>query len=359
MVRLHFWLTIAWIVLLIPTVLWWRTSILWVLMMSIWANTSTHWSAWQGARAEKAQADMQHASGPAPAGERSETLPGPAGSAAETGRPTCGPRRERESTVATRVVVGFDGSEEARRALDWAVQEAGIRNAPLRVVAAVQGIPPAELWGAPAPARVSEENWRRSVAHGVRADGRVAVPSGRFGGGRRRPGSSLGGPHPGVPGRGAGRRGRHGHRRLLPDAARLGEHRGRGACQLPSGHRALTATGRRQARATLDFCCVWRPAPVRAVDCRDAPHPLLPGRGPTCSRDVGGRSRRDGGGTRTRQRSATRGSNRQQGEPPMTSVPSVTEDPHLTWIRRVVPGRRTAARSACRPGPAGSISGCA
>jgi nucleotide-binding universal stress UspA family protein len=60
-------------------------------------------------------------------------------------------------TVASRVVVGFDGSEEARRALDWALQEAGIRNAPLRVVAAVQGIPPAELWGVPAPARVSEE----------------------------------------------------------------------------------------------------------------------------------------------------------------------------------------------------------
>jgi hypothetical protein len=79
MVRLQFWLPIAWIVLLIPTVLWWRNSILWVLMMSIWANASTHWSAWQGARAEKAQADMQHASGPGPAGERSETLPGPAG----------------------------------------------------------------------------------------------------------------------------------------------------------------------------------------------------------------------------------------------------------------------------------------
>ena len=40
--------------------------------------------------------------------------------------------------VASRVVVGFDGSEEARRALDWALQEAGIRHAPLRVVAAVQ-----------------------------------------------------------------------------------------------------------------------------------------------------------------------------------------------------------------------------
>ena len=58
--------------------------------------------------------------------------------------------------------MGFDGSEEARRALDWAVQEADIRNAPLRVVAAVQGVPPVELWGASAPARVSEEELARA-----------------------------------------------------------------------------------------------------------------------------------------------------------------------------------------------------
>ena len=59
--------------------------------------------------------------------------------------------------MASRLVVGFDGSEEARRALDWALQEAGVRRAPLRVVAAVQGTPPVELWGAPAPPAVSAE----------------------------------------------------------------------------------------------------------------------------------------------------------------------------------------------------------
>ena len=139
--------------------------------------------------------------------------------------------------MASRVVVGFDGSEEARKALDWALQEAGIRNAPLRVVAAVQGVPPVELWGVPAPAKVSEEELAGARSRtesalaaalkshpGVSAEV-VAVPG-----------------HPsavlirGVPGRGTRRRGCHGGRRLLPDAARLGEHRGRGASRVPGHH---------------------------------------------------------------------------------------------------------------------------
>jgi hypothetical protein len=53
MVRLHFWLTAAWVMLIIPTVVWWSHSILWVLLMSIWANAATHWGAWQAARAER------------------------------------------------------------------------------------------------------------------------------------------------------------------------------------------------------------------------------------------------------------------------------------------------------------------
>lgn len=53
MVRLHFWLTLGWATLVVPTVLWWSHSILWVLLMSIWANVSTHWGAYQAARAER------------------------------------------------------------------------------------------------------------------------------------------------------------------------------------------------------------------------------------------------------------------------------------------------------------------
>lgn len=57
MVRLHAMMTVIWVMLTIPTLLWWRTSILWVLIMSLWANASTHWGAWQAARAEQAQRD--------------------------------------------------------------------------------------------------------------------------------------------------------------------------------------------------------------------------------------------------------------------------------------------------------------
>lgn len=32
---------------------WWRDSVLWVALMSIWANVVGHASAWQGARAEE------------------------------------------------------------------------------------------------------------------------------------------------------------------------------------------------------------------------------------------------------------------------------------------------------------------
>lgn len=53
-VRLHFWLTLLWVSLIVPTVLWWSQSILWVLLMSIWANAATHWGAYQAARAENA-----------------------------------------------------------------------------------------------------------------------------------------------------------------------------------------------------------------------------------------------------------------------------------------------------------------
>jgi hypothetical protein len=57
MVRAHAIGTIVWVVLVVPTILWWRDSILWVLIMSLWANVSTHWGAWQAARAEQAQRD--------------------------------------------------------------------------------------------------------------------------------------------------------------------------------------------------------------------------------------------------------------------------------------------------------------
>ena len=48
--RFHKWATIAWAVLALPTVLWWRDSIFWVAFMSLYANVASHWAAYQAAR---------------------------------------------------------------------------------------------------------------------------------------------------------------------------------------------------------------------------------------------------------------------------------------------------------------------
>jgi hypothetical protein len=50
--RLHAIATTAWILMVIPTVIWWSESVLWIALMSVWANIAGHWSAWQAARAE-------------------------------------------------------------------------------------------------------------------------------------------------------------------------------------------------------------------------------------------------------------------------------------------------------------------
>lgn len=52
--KVHLTLTAAWALLFIPTVLWWRDSILWLALMSCWANFAAHFAAWQATRAEDA-----------------------------------------------------------------------------------------------------------------------------------------------------------------------------------------------------------------------------------------------------------------------------------------------------------------
>jgi hypothetical protein len=49
----HATLTAAWALSIIPTLLWWKDSILWVALMSAWANMAAHFAAWQGTRAEE------------------------------------------------------------------------------------------------------------------------------------------------------------------------------------------------------------------------------------------------------------------------------------------------------------------
>ena len=55
--RLHLVLAGVWLVLAVPTLLWWRDSILWVLMISLYANIASHWGAYQGARAARVGAE--------------------------------------------------------------------------------------------------------------------------------------------------------------------------------------------------------------------------------------------------------------------------------------------------------------
>ena len=70
------------------------------------------------------------------------------------------------------IVLGFDGSECAERALDWAIDEAKLRGAPLRIVTTWHI--PALIYGAPgfvpvmaAPLDESARDWANRVASGA------------------------------------------------------------------------------------------------------------------------------------------------------------------------------------------------
>jgi hypothetical protein len=50
--RLHGWATLAWLVMAIPAVLWWRSSLPFLVFVSVYANVAGHWSSWQASRVE-------------------------------------------------------------------------------------------------------------------------------------------------------------------------------------------------------------------------------------------------------------------------------------------------------------------
>jgi nucleotide-binding universal stress UspA family protein len=79
--------------------------------------------------------------------------------------------------MVTRIVVGVDGSEESRKALAWAVEEARRWNAPLRVVHAWRP-PRASVFDAPAAVRPELEQALRDVGEQVVDDSLTAVLSG-------------------------------------------------------------------------------------------------------------------------------------------------------------------------------------
>lgn len=51
--RFHLILAALWAVLLVPTILWWPNSVLWIAAISLYANFVGHWSAYQAARSER------------------------------------------------------------------------------------------------------------------------------------------------------------------------------------------------------------------------------------------------------------------------------------------------------------------
>nr|WP_159465796.1 hypothetical protein [Scandinavium goeteborgense] len=52
--KLHLGAAIAWVVLAIPSVIWWKNSVLWVIIISIYANIVGHLSGYTAARADEA-----------------------------------------------------------------------------------------------------------------------------------------------------------------------------------------------------------------------------------------------------------------------------------------------------------------
>lgn len=55
--RFHAGAAIFWALMAVPTILWFRDSILWVAFMSLYANFAAEMAAYQGARAEDSQDD--------------------------------------------------------------------------------------------------------------------------------------------------------------------------------------------------------------------------------------------------------------------------------------------------------------
>jgi hypothetical protein len=51
--RFHLVMMGFWVVLAVPAVLWWKNSIIFVILLSLYANFASNFSAYQAARAEE------------------------------------------------------------------------------------------------------------------------------------------------------------------------------------------------------------------------------------------------------------------------------------------------------------------
>lgn len=59
LVKFNLIATGIWVLLIAPTLLFWKDSILWVAVMSVWANIAAHFSAYIAARSEQEANDNQ------------------------------------------------------------------------------------------------------------------------------------------------------------------------------------------------------------------------------------------------------------------------------------------------------------
>lgn len=51
--RVHLGMACVWVVLAVPTVVWWSESVLWVAFLSLYANFASEVAAYQAGRAEE------------------------------------------------------------------------------------------------------------------------------------------------------------------------------------------------------------------------------------------------------------------------------------------------------------------
>lgn len=49
----HLWEAMLWVALIVPTLLWWKESVLWVALMSLYANYKTAIGAHEGRQARR------------------------------------------------------------------------------------------------------------------------------------------------------------------------------------------------------------------------------------------------------------------------------------------------------------------
>lgn len=47
--KMHRFLAIFWMIMIVPTILWWNDSVLWVALMSLYSNIEVSLSAMEGA----------------------------------------------------------------------------------------------------------------------------------------------------------------------------------------------------------------------------------------------------------------------------------------------------------------------